>query len=299
MAQRATIGRCPKRNGQSSISIAGNGCRSRRSRRQASTTRLPPDAFVQMPPTQTNCSPEAALPDRSAAARPADRGPGRAEPVCGNRSGRHQLDRRLKDVGPDGSVRTVREGEREMPHDLHEREVTRGWLKASHRALDPARSKPWRPWHPLTQASAEEGHSRGNHRIRHRNHGDGKPVPARPPHLHRDRERRHADRRRRRDQRRICPEPHRAAARRRCTKSTTMRGRPSHLLLPVIPQANAPFGVLMSEARQVIAGQKSRTGDQAVPACRHRARCRKASRSSRRMRRRRTSCRSWISRTSP
>ena len=65
----------------------------------------------------------------------------------------------LKDVGPDVSVRTVREGEREIPHDLPEREVTRGWLKASHRALDSHRSKPWRPWHPLTRAGAEEGHA--------------------------------------------------------------------------------------------------------------------------------------------
>ena len=48
----------------------------------------------------------------------------------------------LKDVGPDPSVRTVREGERELPPDLPERELTRGWLKASNRALDPERSTP-------------------------------------------------------------------------------------------------------------------------------------------------------------
>jgi putative CocE/NonD family hydrolase len=57
----------------------------------------------------------------------------------------------LKDVGPDVSVRTAREGERLVPNDLKERELTRGWLKASHRAVDPARSKPWRPWHSLTR----------------------------------------------------------------------------------------------------------------------------------------------------
>ena len=56
----------------------------------------------------------------------------------------------LKDVGPDVSVRTAREGERFVPDSLPERELTRGWLKASHRALDPKRSKPWAPWHPLT-----------------------------------------------------------------------------------------------------------------------------------------------------
>ena len=57
----------------------------------------------------------------------------------------------LKDVGPDVSVRTARPGEIDIPDDLPERELTRGWLKASHRAVDPARSKPWRPWHPLTR----------------------------------------------------------------------------------------------------------------------------------------------------
>jgi len=57
----------------------------------------------------------------------------------------------LKDVGPDESVRTAREGEQSIPRSIHERELTRGWLKASHRALDPGRSRPWRPWHPLTK----------------------------------------------------------------------------------------------------------------------------------------------------
>ena len=42
----------------------------------------------------------------------------------------------LKDVGPDVSVRTAREGERNVPSSLPERELTRGWLKASYRALD-------------------------------------------------------------------------------------------------------------------------------------------------------------------
>jgi putative CocE/NonD family hydrolase len=57
----------------------------------------------------------------------------------------------LKDVGPDVSVRTAKEGEHEIPGDLSERELTRGWLKASHRALDSERSERWRPWHPLTR----------------------------------------------------------------------------------------------------------------------------------------------------
>jgi len=57
----------------------------------------------------------------------------------------------LKDVGPDVSVVTAREGERTVPTDLKERELTRGWLKASYRALDEARSTPAEPFHKLTR----------------------------------------------------------------------------------------------------------------------------------------------------
>jgi predicted acyl esterase len=55
----------------------------------------------------------------------------------------------LKDVGPDVSVQTAREGEMERP-DVPEREITRGWLKASHRAVDEKKSLPGRPFHSLT-----------------------------------------------------------------------------------------------------------------------------------------------------
>ncbi len=61
----------------------------------------------------------------------------------------------LKDIGPDVSVRTAREGERRLPANLPERELTRGWLKASHRAIDGKRSRPGRPWHPLTRAAQQ------------------------------------------------------------------------------------------------------------------------------------------------
>jgi predicted acyl esterase len=30
--------------------------------------------------------------------------------------------------------------------------IANGWLRASHRALDPAKSLPWRPWHPHDRA---------------------------------------------------------------------------------------------------------------------------------------------------
>jgi predicted acyl esterase len=49
---------------------------------------------------------------------------------------------------------SAREGERALAV-LPERELTRGWLKASHRALDPVRSTTWKPWHPLTREAQE------------------------------------------------------------------------------------------------------------------------------------------------
>ena len=36
---------------------------------------------------------------------------------------------------------------------VFEREVTRGWLKASHRAVDESRSGPGQPWHPFTRSA--------------------------------------------------------------------------------------------------------------------------------------------------
>ncbi|WP_329343456.1 CocE/NonD family hydrolase [Streptomyces sp. NBC_01352] len=61
----------------------------------------------------------------------------------------------LSDVGPDPSVRTVREGERDIDDDLPKRELSRGWLKASNRALDEERSTPWKPFHKLTRAARQ------------------------------------------------------------------------------------------------------------------------------------------------
>ena len=110
-----------------------------------------PDAFVQMPPTQTNQVSRLRflsdpLPHDMLIAGPC---------VLNLFAAIDQDDTNwiviLKDVGPDVSVRTVREGERELPANLPERELSRGWLKASHRALDETRSKPWKPWHPLTR----------------------------------------------------------------------------------------------------------------------------------------------------
>jgi len=110
-----------------------------------------PDAFVQMPPTQTRTMQKLRfmtdpLPEDTLIAGPS---------ALYLYASIDQEDTNwiiiLKDVGPDVSVRTAREGETQIPDDLPERELVRGWLKASHRALDPKRSKPWKPWHPFTR----------------------------------------------------------------------------------------------------------------------------------------------------
>jgi predicted acyl esterase len=114
---------------------------------------LPPDVFVQMPPTQTS-----EVQRLRYVSEPLAHDLLIAGPIVLNLFAAIDQDDTnwivtLKDLGPDASVQTVREGERRLP-PMPERELTRGWLKASHRALDPARSRPWRPWHPLTRAAA-------------------------------------------------------------------------------------------------------------------------------------------------
>ena len=110
----------------------------------------PPDSFVQMPPTQTNT-----IQRLRYMTEPLPRDTLVAGPIGLTLFA--EIDREdtnwiviLSDVGPDTSVRSAREGERDIPV-LPEREVTRGWLKASHRAVDESRSRIARPWHPLTR----------------------------------------------------------------------------------------------------------------------------------------------------
>jgi putative CocE/NonD family hydrolase len=116
---------------------------------------LPPDAFVQMPPTQTN-----AIAKLRYLSEPLAHDLLVAGPIVLNLWASIDQDDTnwiviLKDVGPDVSVRTAREGERAIRSDLDERELTRGWLKASLRAIDPVRSLPWKPWHRLTRRSRQ------------------------------------------------------------------------------------------------------------------------------------------------
>jgi uncharacterized protein len=112
---------------------------------------LPPDAFVQMPPTQTNV-----IAKLRYLSEPLAQDLLVAGPIVLNLWASIDQDDTnwivvLKDVGPDVSARTAREGERDIRADLPERELTRGWLKASLRATDPDRSLPWKPWHLLTR----------------------------------------------------------------------------------------------------------------------------------------------------
>jgi predicted acyl esterase len=114
-----------------------------------------PDAFVQMPPTQTNT-----ISKLRYLTEPLEEDVSVAGPISLKLyASIDQEDTNwiviLKDVGPDVSVRTGREGERELHADLHERELTRGWLKASHRATDPERSRPGAPWHLYTREAQE------------------------------------------------------------------------------------------------------------------------------------------------
>jgi len=113
----------------------------------------PPDAFVQMPPSQTNMIQKLRYVSEPLPSDVLVAGPSVLTLFAAIDSEDTNWIVLLKDLGPDVSVMTVREGERELPKNLHEREVTRGWLKASHRALDAERSKPWKPWHKLTRAA--------------------------------------------------------------------------------------------------------------------------------------------------
>lgn len=115
-----------------------------------------PDAFVQMPLTHTN---------KVSGLRYMTEPLGRDVLIAGPISVKlfASIDQKdtcwiitLKDVGPDPSVHTARKGEREIPDDLYEREITRGWLRASYRELDEEHTTPYRPIHKLTKDSIKD-----------------------------------------------------------------------------------------------------------------------------------------------
>ncbi len=112
-----------------------------------------PDAFIQMPPSQTRT-----IQSLRYMTEPLSQDTLVAGPIALNLyASIDQEDTNwivsLKDIGPDVSVRTAKEKENEIPQNLAERELTRGWLKASLREIDPDRSKPYKPWHRLTRKS--------------------------------------------------------------------------------------------------------------------------------------------------
>jgi predicted acyl esterase len=115
----------------------------------------PADAFVQMPPTQTNRIERLRYMTEPLAEDTLVIGPISLTIYASLDQDDTNWIVILKDLGPDVSVQTGRPGEREVPADLHERELTRGWLKASHRVVDPKRSKPWKPWHFLSPDKIE------------------------------------------------------------------------------------------------------------------------------------------------
>src|SRR5580700_1709551 len=90
---------------------------------------LPPDAFVQMPPTQTNAVQRLRYMTDPLPADVLVAGPSVLDLFAEIDQDDTNWFIALKDIGPDPSVRTGREGERELPAGLPERELTRGWLK--------------------------------------------------------------------------------------------------------------------------------------------------------------------------
>ena len=112
-----------------------------------------PDTFVQMPPTQTRD-----IQSLRFQTEPLSEDTLVAGPISLTFFAEIDQDDTnwiivLKDVGPDLAPHSGRDGETQLARDVPEIELTRGWLKASYRALDEARSKPWKPWHKLTRAA--------------------------------------------------------------------------------------------------------------------------------------------------
>ena len=114
----------------------------------------------------------------------------------------------LKDVGPDVSVQSVREGEREVPKNSAR---ARTHARLAQGLAPGARSRALKAVLAVASAhpaGAQAGHA-GRHRgISDRGDGDRQSVPPGPPHLPRHHQPRFADRRRRRHQCRIRALPH-------------------------------------------------------------------------------------------
>ena len=215
---------------------AGSGCRRSRSSPASVDEVQAPDAFVQMPPTQTNRrSQKLRYLTEPLPRRRADRRPDRAQPVRRDRPGRHQLDRHPEGRRP-GRVGADRARGRARGADGPAR--ARDDARLAQGLASRARSEALKAVAAVASAdarSAEAGRARRDQRIRDRDHGDRQPVPqavtasaSRSP----------ASTCRPASPARPTSSTFRttsAAARRCCTRSITIAQRPSHLLLPVIP----------------------------------------------------------------
>src|SRR3972149_4421219 len=70
---------------------------------------------------------------------------------CGNASTSPVKARALSRIRP-GDGDAWNSAPRDWDQSGHERVLTRGWLRGTHRAVDPRRSKPWEPFHPHTKS---------------------------------------------------------------------------------------------------------------------------------------------------
>ena len=174
----------------------------------SATETQPPDAFVQMPPSQTDV-----IQRLRYMTDPLPHDVLVAGPIALTLYASIDQDDTnwiviLKDVGPDVSVLSVREGEREVPNDLP-RARTHPRLA---QGLAPGdRSNALKAVLAVASAharGAEAGHAGRDRGISDRSDGDGESVSQGPPHLPRHHQPRSADRRRRRDQCGIRALPH-------------------------------------------------------------------------------------------
>ena len=179
--------------------------------------------------------PEAALPDRSAAATTCW-SPGRSRSTLF--AAIDQDDTNwiviLKDVGPDVSVRTrARRRARSASRSAGTRGDPRLAQGVAPRASIRQALKALEALAPADARGAEAGHARRrSSEYADRDHGDREPVPARAPHLRRDHQPRSADRRRAAPPTsNTCPTTS-AAARPCCTRSITIRSGPRIFCCP-------------------------------------------------------------------
>lgn len=110
---------------------------------------MEPDAFVQSPPTLTNKISSLRYMTEPLAEDTLVAGPIAMNFFASIDSDDTNWIITLKDLGLEIGDRTGRKGEREIP-DLPEKYLTKGFLKASMRELDPELSTPYKPWHMLT-----------------------------------------------------------------------------------------------------------------------------------------------------